>query len=278
VFVDRVLAAMKTSGPLVFGLDPSGDLLERWGLGDNPEGLDRFVDIAIEATVGTVGFVKPQAAFYERLGWRGIKSLTRLVESCRSAGLLVLLDAKRGDVGSTMAAYAEAYLGVGAPIHVDAITVTPYLGFGSLGPFVDRSLETDTGVLVVTRSSNPEGRSIQEAVDESGASVEERLALDIASANAQLSPGALGPIGAVFGPTHGAPGFDIRAMNCFFLAPGVGAQGATARDVADCFASCPDRVLPSSSRALLRDGPDVGRMKKAAQVLASELDEVGIGL
>ncbi len=235
MFADRALAAIKTSGSLVFGLDPSGDLLERWQLGDTPDGLDRFVDIALETTVGTVGFVKPQAAFYERHGWRGVRSLTRLVESCRSAGLLVVLDAKRGDVGSTMEAYAEAYLGVSAPIRVDAITVTPYLGFGSLAPFVDRSLDADAGVLVVTRSSNPEGRSIQEAVGECGTTVEERLVSDIATANARLSPGGLGPIGAVFGPTHGAPGFDIRAMNGLFLAPGVGAQGATPGDVAACF-------------------------------------------
>jgi orotidine-5'-phosphate decarboxylase len=277
VFVDRALAVMKRSGPLVFGLDPSGDLLEAWDLGDTPDGLDLFVDIALEATVGTVGAVKPQAAFYERHGWRGMKSLTRLVESCRSAGLLVILDSKRGDVGSTMAAYAEAYLGAGAAIRVDAITVTPYLGFGSLAPFVDRSMEADAGILVVTRSSNPEGRSIQLAVDERGTPVEESLLADIAAANARLSPGGLGPVGAVFGPTHGPPRFDIRAMNGLFLAPGVGAQGATAHDIAACFATCADRVLPSSSRALLRNGPDVGQLKKGAESLAVELEEAGVG-
>jgi orotidine-5'-phosphate decarboxylase len=277
VFVDRALAVMKSSGPLVFGLDPSGDVLESWGLGDTPDGLDRFVDIGLEASVGTVGAVKPQAAFYERHGWRGMRSLTRLVESCRSAGLLVILDAKRGDVGSTMAAYADAYLGDAAAIPVDAITVTPFLGFGSLSPFVDRSMNADAGILVVTRSSNPEGRSIQQAVNERGTPVEATLMADIAAANARLSPGGLGPIGAVFGPTHGPPRFDIRSMNGLFLAPGVGAQGATACDVAACFATCADRVLPSSSRALLRNGPDVGRLKKGAEVLALELEEAGVG-
>jgi orotidine-5'-phosphate decarboxylase len=97
----------------------------QWELGDTADGLERFVDIVVEATVGTVGVVKPQAAFYERHGWQGIRSLARLVDDCRRAGVLVLLDAKRGDVGSTNEAYAEAYLGPDAAIPVDAITITP---------------------------------------------------------------------------------------------------------------------------------------------------------
>jgi orotidine 5'-phosphate decarboxylase subfamily 2 len=264
---------MDRYGPLVFGLDPSGELLVGWGLGDTPDGLERFVDIALDTVISTVGIVKPQSAFYERHGWRGVKSLTRLVDSCRSAGVLVLLDAKRGDVGTTSRAYAQAYLGPGAAIRVDAITAAPYLGFESINPFFALAAESGSCVFVVTRSTNPEGRSIQEASNPSGVSVEQQLVADIGAENEKLAPGRIGPIGAVFGPTHSPPDFDIRRMNGLFLAPGVGAQGATPDDVGRSFAACPDRVLPSSSRSLLRNGPEPSSMKKAAEVLAGELKE-----
>lgn len=272
-FADRALETMNEYGPLVFGLDPFGDLLVDWDLGDTPDGLDRFVDIVVEACVGTVGVVKPQSAFYERHGWRGVRSLTRLVESCRGSGLLVLLDAKRGDVGSTNEAYADAYLGPGAPIQVDAITITPYLGFESMRPVLDRAVATNSSVFVVTRSTNPEGRSIQGAVHPDGRTTEQQIVSDIARENRRTAPGAIGPIGSVFGPTHGPPAFDIRAMNGLFLVPGVGAQGATAQAVASCFASCPERVLASASRSLLRNGPDTSRLRAGAMSLGAELKE-----
>jgi orotidine-5'-phosphate decarboxylase len=277
-FVERALGAMSRYGPLVFGMDPFGDLLESWGLGDTPDGLDAFVDIVVAAAAETVGIVKPQSAFYERHGWRGIRSLSRLVDSCRSSGLLVLLDAKRGDVGSTNVAYAEAYLGPTAGIPVDALTITPYIGFEAMRPIFEHAQTTGTGVFVVTRSTNPEGRAIQGARLSSGVSVEQELVAEIAAENRRIAPGRIGPIGSVFGPTHGPPeNFDLRDMNGLFLAPGVGAQGAKPMDVATCFASCPDRVLPSASRSLLAAGPDPSRMKAAAEELGAELvDALGL--
>jgi orotidine-5'-phosphate decarboxylase len=274
-FADRALAAMSECGPLVVGLDPSGDILVDWGLGDTPDGLERFVDIALEATVGTVAVVKPQAAFYERHGWRGMRSLARLVESCRSAGLLVLLDAKRGDVGSTNEAYAEAYVGPDAAMPVDAVTITPYLGLAAMKPIVDRAVAGGAGMFIVTRSSNAEGRGIQGARHRGGTTVEHRLVDDIAAENRRIAPDGIGPIGSVFGPTHGPPTeFDLRAMNGLFLAPGLGAQGATPAAVAACFAACPDRVLPSASRSLLATGPDPLRIRESARALGAELREV----
>jgi len=157
-FARRFAAARSAHGPLVFGLDPSADVLESWRLGDSADGLDRFADIALAAAAGTVDLIKPQSAFFERHGWRGIATLGRLIEGARDAGLLVILDAKRGDVGTTNDAYAEAYLGKGAPLAVDALTVHPYLGIGAMGAFVARAAESGSCVLVVTRSSNPEGR------------------------------------------------------------------------------------------------------------------------
>ncbi len=274
-FADRALRAVGTYGPLVLGLDPSGALLAEWGVGDTSDGLERFVDIVLEATVGTVGVVKPQAAFYERHGWRGIRSLARLVEACRTAGVLVLLDAKRGDVGSTNEAYAEAYLGPQAGIPVDAITITPYLGLAAMQPILDRGVANGAAVFIVTRSSNTEGRSIQGALHPGATTVEHQLVVDIAAENRRVAPGRIGPIGAVFGPNHGPPtDFDLSSMNGLFLAPGVGAQGATPADVAACFASCPARVLPSASRSLLTAGPDPERLRSEARILATELHRV----
>ncbi len=269
-FASRFAAVREAQGPLVFGLDPSADLLDCWGLGDSADGLDRFADIVLTAAAGPVGLVKPQSAFYERHGWRGIRTLQRVIASARSAGLLVVLDVKRGDVGSTNDAYAEAYLGKGAPLAADAITVHPYLGLGAMGGFVSRAAESGSCLLVVTRSSNPDGRVIQTAAASDGVIVEQRLLRDIGALNARLAPGEIGPVGAVVSPTHLRPELDLAGANCLFLAPGVGAQGARPADVAAVFAACPDRVLPSASRSLLAAGPDVGRLRAALSVLAAE--------
>ncbi|HUD79019.1 MAG TPA: orotidine-5'-phosphate decarboxylase [Streptosporangiaceae bacterium] len=273
-FAARFAAVRAASGPLVFGLDPSADLLEAWGLGDTADGLDRFADIVLEAAAGTVGLVKPQSAFYERHGWRGIRTLQRLIAGARDAGILVVLDIKRGDVGSTNDAYAEAYLGKGAPLAADAITVHPYLGLGAMGSFVSRAAESGSCLLVVTRSSNPEGRAVQAALAPGGQPVEQDLLTRIGELNAQLAPGGIGPVGAVIGPTHLRPELDLAAANALFLAPGVGAQGATPDDVAAVFAACPDRVMPSASRSLLAAGPGVSRLQDAVAELAAEFRRV----
>jgi orotidine-5'-phosphate decarboxylase len=269
-FVSRFAAVRSGPGPLVWGLDPSGALLEDWGLGDTADGLDRFADIVIEAAVGAVGLVKPQSAFFERHGWRGFRTLQRLIAETRDAGLLVILDVKRGDVGTTNDAYAEAFLGAGAPLAADAVTVHPYLGLAAMNAFVTRADAAGSALLVVTRSSNPEGRAVQASRGPSGHSVEETLLREIGALNAHLAPGGTGPIGAVIGPTHTEPPLDLAAMNGLFLAPGVGAQGATAVDVASVFAAVPDKVMPSASRTLLTAGPDVGRLRDTAAASAAE--------
>lgn len=179
----------------------------------------------------------------------------------------MVLDAKRGDVGSTNRAYAEAYLGHEAPIRADALTVHPYLGLDAMQPFVDRATGAGSCLLVVTRSSNPEGRAVQAAANDEGRSVEQSLLDRIGELNSQLAPGRIGPIGAVIGPTHLDPRLDLAAPNALFLAPGVGHQGATPDDVADVFAACPDRVIPSASRSLLA-GPDPARLRDDAHALA----------
>jgi orotidine-5'-phosphate decarboxylase len=283
-FAARFAAVRAAQGPLVCGLDPSGELLDSWQLGDTPEGLDRFAEIMLDAVTGPVGLVKPQSAFYERHGWRGIRTLQRLISNARAAGLLVILDVKRGDVGSTNDAYAEAYLGKGAPLEADAITVHPYLGLGAMGTFVSRAAQAGSCLLVVTRSTNPEGRPVQTAVVQTahveaaqtgpGDSVEQHLLREIGALNGRLAPGEIGPVGAVVGPTHMNPELDLAAANCLFLAPGVGVQGATAADVAAVFAACPDRVMPSASRSVLSAGPSVSRLQDTLSALAAEFRAV----
>ncbi len=269
-FADRFRAVQARFGPLVWGLDPSSEVLADWGLGDNPDGLDRFVDIVVGVASETVGLVKPQSAFYERHGWRGIRSLTRLCAEARAAGLLVILDAKRGDVGSTNDAYAEAYLGKDAPIEVDALTVHPYLGLAAMGAFVHRAYEAGSCLLVVTRSSNHEGRDIQAAEAKFGVPVEVDLLHQIGQLNAELAPGRIGPVGAVIGPREWGEPLDLISPNAVYLAPGVGAQGVKVDDVAQVFAACPDRVMPSASRSLLAHGPDHGALRHAVASLAEE--------
>jgi orotidine-5'-phosphate decarboxylase len=268
-FSIRFDAIRRVRGPLAWGLDPSGDILDEWGLGDTPDGLDRFVDIVLPVAAVTVGLIKPQAAFYERHGWRGIRALARLIDEARSAGVLVVLDAKRGDVGSTNFAYAEAYLGADAPMRSDALTVHPYLGVGAMQPFVDRAEESGSCLLIVTRSTNDEGRAVQAAVDSVGRSVEQALLDRIRELNSELAPGRIGPIGAVIGPTHLEPRLDLVSPNALYLAPGVGRQGATPSDVAQVFAACPDRVIPSASRSLLASS-DPSRLRDDAIELADE--------
>jgi orotidine-5'-phosphate decarboxylase len=254
-FAERFAAARGACGPLVLGADPHAQVLGSWGLTDDADGLERFTDIVLAAAAGTVGLLKPQSAFYERHGWRGIRALARLAAAARAAGLLVILDVKRGDVGSTNDAYASAYLGEGAPVRADAVTVSPYLGLAATGEFTRRASESGACVLVVVRSSNPEGRAVQSATAADGRSVEQGLLAGIGELNARLAPGRVGPVGAVIGPAPVEPPLDLAAVNGLLLAPGVGTQGATPADVAATFAACPDRVMPSASRSLLAAGP-----------------------
>ncbi len=272
-FVARFDSVRRIRGPLVWGLDPSGDILHDWGFGDTSDGLERFIDVVLPVATDTVGLIKPQAAFYERHGWRGIRALTRLIDEARSAGLLIVLDAKRGDVGSTNQAYAEAYLGPEAPMRVDALTVHPYLGIAALRPFVDAAAQSGSCLLVVTRSSNPEGRGVQASLGSAGRSVEQSLLDSIGELNAELAPGEIGPIGAVIGPTHMDPRLDLASAHALFLAPGIGRQGATPSDVVHVFSSCPERVLPSASRSLLAS-PDPARLRDDVGALATEFAQL----
>ncbi|WP_052850831.1 orotidine-5'-phosphate decarboxylase [Streptomyces avicenniae] len=282
-FGARLRRAMDTRGPLCVGIDPHAALLADWGLGDDVAGLERFTHTVVEALADRVAVLKPQSAFYERFGSRGVAVLERAVADARDAGALVLMDAKRGDIGSTMAAYAAAFLGEGAPLRSDAVTLSPYLGFGALRPALDLAAATGSGVFVLALTSNPEGPEVQSAVTAAGASLG-RLVLDrLRAENAGASP--LGSFGAVVGATlatgpGGTPaGPGGLAINGPLLAPGIGAQGATAADLPRVFGDAVGNVLPSVSRGVLRHGPGVAALRDAAAREAAEVARfTGVGV
>jgi orotidine-5'-phosphate decarboxylase len=267
----RVAEAVGRLGPLCAGIDPSATLLDAWGLGDDVGGLRSFCATCVDAFAGVVAVIKPQVAFFERHGSAGVAALEQLLVDAREARLLVLADAKRGDIDTTAAAYADAWLADGSPLAADAVTVHPYLGLAALSPLVEMGAATGRGVIVVTRSSNPEGRSLQEAVTRSGVSVEESLLAEIAAWNGSDRVPA-GTVGAVIGATLEKSIFPLSQLGGVILAPGLGAQGAVPQDVADRFAGCaPGSVLASTSRSLLATGPRPADLRRSAADLAEEL-------
>ena len=269
-FADRVARAVADTGPLCAGIDPSSDLLAHWGLADTPEGLRTFGLRCVEAFAGVVPVVKPQVAFFERMGAAGLAVLEEVLAACRDVGLLSIADAKRGDIGSTMEAYAAAWLDPASPLAADAMTVLAYLGMGALRTAFDRAAAGGRGVIVVVRSSNPEGRALQSARtvgpggDPSGVAVEDMLLEEIAALNHGGLP-VPGTVGAVVGATRTPSRFDLSGLGGVILAPGVGFQGATAGDAGRLFAGCErGTVLPNVSRSLLVAGPDVVTLRGAA--------------
>jgi orotidine-5'-phosphate decarboxylase len=261
-FGARLTTAVSLRGPLCVGVDPHPSLLADWGLPASAEGLERFAETCVAAFAGDIAVLKPQSAFFEAFGSAGIAVLERLITTARAAGSLVLLDVKRGDIGSTMAAYAAAYLADGAPLAADAVTLSPYLGFGSLDPALDLAAETGRGVFVLALTSNKEGASVQRAAGAGGHSVAQEIVDEAAARNAGASP--LGPVGVVIGATVGDTGLDLSRLNGTILAPGFGAQGATLADLRTVFGASLRHVLPSSSREILRHGPDVAALRDAA--------------
>lgn len=264
----RLRAAMDAHGPLCVGIDPHQQLVESWGLPYSLQGVERFALTCVEAFGGEVACVKPQSAFFEVFGSRGVALLERVQAGLREAGTLTILDVKRGDIGSTMTAYAEAFLGQDNPDAVDAITVSPYLGYGSLRPALDLAATTGRGVFVLALTSNPEGASVQHARGADGRSVAGEVVAGAAEDNAAARrAGDLGSVGLVVGATIGDAvrdlDLDLRSMGGPLLAPGVGAQGGTAESLRQVFGAALPQVLPSSSREVLSAGPGVRSLRDA---------------
>jgi orotidine-5'-phosphate decarboxylase len=274
-------------GPLCVGIDPHRSLLLDWGLDDDVDGLRRFTDRVVEALAGHVAVLKPQMAFYERHGSRGIAVLEDAVAWARAAGTLVLLDAKRGDIGSTMEGYAE-YLRSDHPMQVDALTVSPYLGPGSLAPAQQVAGRFQGGLFVLARTSNPDAgtfqnarvgdRSLAQAVvdtvgrwNEPGALIGDPPPDPGAFADQQGRWGwATGSFGVVIGATLPELDVDLAGLRGPVLAPGLGAQGGSVADLRRLFGTG-RAVVPTVSRDVLAAGPDVAALRAAADRWTAQL-------
>ena len=279
-FGARLGAAMAGLGPLCVGIDPHPGLLAAWGLPDDVGGLRSFAFTVADALRGRVAALKPQAAFFERHGSAGMAVLEDLVGALKGGPTQVVLDAKRGDIGSTMAAYADAYLRAGAPVGVDALTVSPYLGFGSLGPALETAAAAGRGLFVLALTSNPEGAALQHARTATGTVAGDVVAAAAAANAAELGEGSgLGSVGLVVGATVGEAvvrlGLDLAAVRGPLLAPGVGAQGAGADELREVFGTARGAVLASTSRGVLAAGPTPAGLRDAA---ARARDQAAVAL
>lgn len=304
-FGARLSEAMRTYGPLCVGIDPHPALLAAWGLPYSVAGLEKFSLTVIEAAEGHAATLKPQVALYEAFGSAGMAVLERVLKESREAGVLSIADAKRGDIGSTMAAYATAWLSDDSPLAADSVTLSPYLGFESLRPALDLAHETGRGTFVLALTSNPEGASVQhvgglESVAKSilkaaqhenlrnTAAASGNTVADITENPDERAPdrnrdqivintknNTLGSCGVVIGATVADAlsqlEISLRGFNGAILSPGYGAQGADARAVAGVFDQVSGNVLANSSRGVLRHGPDVSALRSAMQRSGDEL-------
>ena len=265
-FGSRLSAAMEARGPLCVGIDPHPQLLGSWGLNDAAGGLARFSLTVGAAVAPLAAAFTPHVALYARHGSAGMAVLERTLAAAAEAGVLSIADAKRGDIGSTMAAYADAWLRDGSSLAADSVTLSPYLGFESLRPALDLAAEHGRGVFVLALTSNPEGRSVQHVGG--GDSVARRIVAAAAAEN-QRYEGPLGSVGLVVGATIGSAlgdlDIDLGPVRGPILAPGLGAQGATPADLRETFGQAYPMVLATSSRGILTAGPDIAALQAATR-------------
>jgi orotidine-5'-phosphate decarboxylase len=262
----RLQDVMAERGPLCVGIDPHPSMLRAWGLSEDATGVERFSRQLVEAVGDQVAAFKPQSAFFEAYGSAGIAVLERLIVDIAGSGALSIVDAKRGDIGSTMEAYADAYLADGSPLACDAVTLSPYLGFGSLAPAFERAQRYERGVYVLARTSNPEGGAVQLALTQDSSVVQSII--DAAAEANRTS--RLRAIGLVVGGTHESLGCDLSEFNGSILVPGIGFQGGRMSDLPALFGDATDQVLAVVGRGVIGAGPDVNAMRAKVSALLSE--------
>ena len=251
-------SASREHGQLCVGIDPHAQILEQWGLPDTVDGLAAFSDACVEAFAGHAAVVKPQVAFYERFGSAGFRVLERLIQRFRESRTLVIADAKRGDIGSTMQGYADAWLRPGSPLEVDALTLTPFLGVGSLAPAINTAFEYGKGVFVMAANSNPEALEFQsQQID--GVTIAQQM-VDACEA---LNSTHRSDVGIVVGATL-SYALDLSRFTGPVLMPGVGAQGASFNDVREIAGKRVGQFYPNMSRGILTAGPDPDELRKRA--------------
>ena len=278
-FGDRLARAMAERGPLCVGIDPHPNLLQQWELEDSAAGLAAFTEAVYEGCAPFAAALKPQVALFERHGSASLAVLEALFARAAADGVLIVADAKRGDIGSTMKAYADAWLSSSSPLGTDSVTLSPYLGFESLRPALDLAAQNDRGTFVLALTSNPEGKSVQHVggseSESSEGAVAKRIIAAATAENASRSWNTMGPCGLVVGATVGQAledlNINLSTFNGPILSPGYGAQGATAADLYRVFAGVESQVLVNSSRGVLSAGPSVQALAQAAQAAREDL-------
>jgi orotidine-5'-phosphate decarboxylase len=265
-FADKLGAAFTEHGHLCVGIDPHEYLLAEWGLPVSAVGAHEFGLRVVEASAGRVGIVKPQVAFYERFGSTGYRVLEDVLKEARDAGLVVIADVKRGDLGSTIEAYGQAWLTPGAPLEADAMTISAFQGFGALRTPLDLAGRYGKGLFVLAATSNPEALAVQTAViqreTQRGKSIAGGLVSRVVNWNRTHSEGPIGSIGVVLGATVDFTDFGIdlgelaSAPAAPILAPGFGYQGAQFADVKRLFGVAAATTIVTASRSILAAGPD----------------------
>ena len=271
-FGERLARAFETTGHLCVGIDPHPYLLQQWGQPDSGAGLREFGLRCVEAAVGRVGVVKPQVASFERHGSAGYQALESTLAAAREAGLLVIADAKRGDLGTSVEAYAQAWLTPGAPLEADAMTVSAFQGVGSLSAPMLLAGEHGKGLFVLAATSNPESFATQTAIVGSGENATRTVAASIVSEVNMSNEAPLGSFGVVIGATVTLADFGLSdgdLMTTPILAPGFGFQGAAFDALRGTYGGAAANTVVSSSRGILEAGPDGIRGAIAAQ--AAEL-------
>lgn len=272
-FGSKLAKAFEQRGQLCVGIDPHQSLLEEWGLPDTAQGLNTFAQTIVDAAADRVGIVKPQVSFFERFGSAGYKVLEGLCERISEAKLLNIIDVKRGDIGSTMEAYFQAWLGKSAPFMCDAMTVSPYLGFDSLKPIMAEASELGKGIFVLSATSNPEAARLQQAKISVDHTVASSIWNDLGEIN-QVTGGAgdkLGSFGAVIGATLNLNKFGLGSLvkqeqiiATPILAPGFGAQGARLQDTGRLFGDSSNQVIASVSRSVALSAATVDELIEVA--------------
>jgi orotidine-5'-phosphate decarboxylase len=250
---------MATHGQLCVGIDPHAHLLAEWGLDASAAGAREFGLRVVEAAAGRVAVVKPQVSFFERYGAAGFAALEAVLAAARESGLLVIADAKRGDIGTTMDAYAEAWFAPGSPLEADALTVSPFLGIGALEGTFALAERHGKGVFVLAATSNPEALPLQRAVLADGETVSADIVREVSARNARTTPeGQWGSLGFVIGGTVDWTDAGLRAFSPVapILGPGFGHQGAEPQHLGARFGDLQEAVIASESRSILAAGPD----------------------
>jgi orotidine-5'-phosphate decarboxylase len=258
-FGQRLASVFADNGHLCVGIDPHPYLLTRWGLADSAAGVREFGLRVVDASSGRAGIVKPQVAFYERYGSAGFAALEDVMAEARGRGLLVIADAKRGDIGTSVEAYAQAWLTPGSPLEADAMTISAFQGVGSLAAPAELALANGKGLFVLAATSNPESFALQGAVIGVGEMTGRTVSASIVAGVNSWNREPLGSVGVVIGATvvladYGFSGDDLAATP--ILAPGFGHQGMEFASVHPVYGSASGNVIVSSSRGILDAGPD----------------------